>query len=125
MRELKFRAWDNENKAILLPVGVGSSQECLNKRNEFIDRCTLMQYTGLHDKNGKEIYEGDIVKGLRQNYRYRKPTDIQELIFEVWFDEADCAFKLWYPKMQWDSFMTMDRPYEVIGNVWENPELLT
>lgn len=130
-RPIKFRAWDGErmiNNSFTVHADSGLAITTTEPNSgEAIYRSAwkVMQFTGLLDKNDKEIYEGDIVRGFRQNYRYRKPADIQELIFEVWYDEIDCAFKLWYPKMQWDSFMTMDRPYEIIGNIYENPDLLT
>lgn len=76
-REIKFRAWDEVSEKML------NWNDFLdtNMKNTFIapesTGLILMQYTGLHDKNGKEIYEGDIVK-----YRDSRGQHIEKVIFE-------------------------------------------
>ena len=66
MREIKFRAWDYERKEMIQPESIigleGETTKQLVLSAPFL---TLMQFTGLHDKNGKEIYEGDIVSMVR------------------------------------------------------------
>jgi len=70
MREIKFRAWNVKNRSLFsvfgfnglyvfadTPNGVGTENN-----PACIEDCVLEQFTGLHDKNGKEIYEGDIVR---------------------------------------------------------------
>ena len=76
----------------------------------FVDSLTWMQFTGLHDKNGKEIYEGDI---LQYTDNFNRPITgvVQYLGNGFWIEEKDETH-----------YMPNDR--EVIGNIYENPELI-
>ena len=87
-----------------------------------------MQYTGLKDKNGVEIYDGYIVK---QTYIYEDNFEFftEEIILVVKYEKEWCQFILDHakdPDGNWDSFCEVDlEELEVIGNIYENPELLT
>jgi uncharacterized phage protein (TIGR01671 family) len=107
MREIKFRAWDRKkSKWMPQPFYMGSDGEKLWEDPENID---LMQFTGLYDKNGKEIYDGDIFKITQ------KPQEILSVIYGNGF----WCFRehaLWL-----NEFNLLG---EVIGNIYENHELL-
>jgi len=133
MREIKFRAWDKRNKEMadskilwLKLNGAELTHISLKKKDfgifDFIDQVELMQYTGLKDKNGKEIYEGDIVTGYTS---YENDNDAREWTVNkpanVYWDEEFCAFYPFYLNARWRCNVV---DIEVIGNIYENPELL-
>lgn len=80
-----------------------------------IDPETLGQYTGLHDKNGKEIYEGDVCKSLLNG--------IVQLI-EVYWDDYFIRFRMKNGNGTADLFCYRDEVIIICGNIYENPELL-
>lgn len=85
---------------------------------------TVGQYTGLHDKNGKEIYEEDVVKITNKN---SKVIPIKPLIAQIVWSEEYLAYILITTSVK-DAFENLgdyiDYDIEVIGNVFDNPELL-
>lgn len=122
MREIKFRAWDKKYK------NMSSFDEMMNCRHfaimdsldskQFIvlplhENAILMQFTGLKDKNGREIYEGDILGGER--------TTDGQVKFEAacFILEYDDSTALWKQELRISL-----RHREVKGNIYENPELL-
>lgn len=123
MRSINFRAWDNENNQMLDVQEInfedcfygGEMQIKTTMYNDYFDcrEMPLMQYTGLHDKNGKEIYEGDIVKSFFVDTDEAGNEIYKYYIMEVKYDEILCSYKI-------DKFMNL----EVIGNIYENKELL-
>lgn len=108
-REIKFREWDSHEKRMIdwdelshvfdLGCILGDSLTW-----------TVMQYTGLKDKNDKEIYEGDIVRHLWSSSG--KYIGLVEMVLGCWSINGS---QIGYVE---------EDELEVIGNVWENPELL-
>lgn len=85
-----------------------------------VDPTTVGQYTGLTDKNGVKIFEGDVIKGFK--YRdYGQSGEYQDDVRIVKWREKDAGF---YPFTMFDSYTFNLKHYAVIGNRWDNQELL-
>lgn len=144
LREIKFRAWDMKYEQMCF---VTSMFWPIKKRNGFdivegyglpnspyrditiTELNPLMQYTGLKDKNGEEIYEGDIVEvnkgwstgGYNSIGDYEPPTEIKYLRKVVWKETG----------LDWNGIVSGStlcanncKYFTVIGNIYENPDLL-
>ncbi|WP_052092213.1 YopX family protein [Paenibacillus sp. FSL H7-0357] len=162
-REIKFRAWDKSFKRMFVPSQIdyelGGELEDSKKENVHVWRkpfdgenanwsssghyihgkdVELMQYTGLKDKNGREIYEGDIV--LEDYFSNVNPNDHSD---DEYIDDTPRKFIICYDSNQgrykavppetyrinagnggWTGYDVRGYKAEVIGNIYENPELI-
>jgi len=84
-----------------------------------------MQFTGFYDKNGKEVFEGDIVKAMRAQRRGRIIVGYEEMYFEVVFDAEAKSFRFGSNALGWNALSDVASIYEVVGNKSQNPHLLT
>ena len=137
-REIKFRVWDHNTDTMMIPDNfefcdgeicwIDAGREAGPKSGNDGDpgQFEIMQYVGLHDKNGREIYEGDILKVTSE--------DGESYVAAVkWFGDEDYpAFDLEGIPVAWNYdanalatiFQSGVEKCEVIGNIFENPELL-
>ncbi|MFS0817103.1 YopX family protein [Lysinibacillus sp. 1P01SD] len=112
-REIKFRAWDKIHK--LMVENICSSEQ----RHTLLYE--LMQYTGLKDRNGKEIYEGDILELYIPNWA--DCDDVQRFVINEYC--PDVSYLQAVVKHCEKCLLDGENDYiEVVGNIYENPELL-
>lgn len=132
MRELKFRIWSEEDKEYRPDIKVSDLVIDIDGVPSTIysaegDRFDIEQYTGLKDKDGKEIYEGDIVEQFVCGVHQFKGKECgRKTLWQVRWNEEECCFELHYlsGSLFGDSMMSNSDEYEVIGNIHENYELL-
>lgn len=129
----KFRAWNKTAKIMKEVSQLNFSEEQMGNLPNDSSKCTvhlcwqpsmiIMQCTGLKDRNGKLIYEGDIVR------TWKFSTGVTKLSVIVW-NETRCGFRLCdidnYRRgiYRYPQSMVNVTTIEALGNVYENPELL-
>lgn len=131
MKEIRFKAWDVDKKEMFdivkidfrsdLPIGCGFfGNPLLGVAWRPRERVIPLQYTGLKDKNGKEIYEGDILK----YYLFDGSYVLKQIIWVT--DEYSTGFFLTpsVPYNYSDIGKEKEKNLEVAGNIYENSELL-
>ena len=117
MREIKFRGKYGNNQWIYGSlVAKNRNNNGIQAQNSsvaiLVDDGSVGQYTGVHDSNGKEIYEGDIVVNARGE------------CYVVKFIEKYARFSFWKPDIVFASGLIDHGNFCVMGNIWENPEML-
>lgn len=118
-REIKFRGKRIDNKKWV--YGFLADEDYINDIDSIdlssieVDIDTVGQFTGLFDKNGKEIYEGDIIKGF-------------DITIEVWYSEDRACFIAEMKEPQNDMMDILGgydtERMEIIGNIYDNPNLI-
>lgn len=166
MRTIKFRAWDGDRMQRVLTLGLNEGFVSTNKLHSDIEDFKLMQYTGLKDKNGREIYEGDILKHIMnvrvdtrrtkvgrryESYAIREDKEVIGVVKQGHYSVGigrknipclvvESSMTTSYNSYFWGEGKRGDMPkqvnetlseplfndkeYEVIGNIYETPELL-
>lgn len=126
MKELKFRVWDKERETFLNNVFIGLDGKLYQFSKVTIfgiaityldsENKNISKFTGLHDKNGKEIFEGDIIKIKDETYR---------ITYNGCFSSFDMT-NIDKAKQYKDLYI-LNRDYqksEIVGNIYQNRELL-
>lgn len=147
MRQIKFRLWDSKNNCWYEPTFEayrGKVEEVMisprgrltmRTMTEFVDesmfpdRFELMQFTGLHDNNGREIYESDIVR-VQETMDGGRIVCLEAIASVFWNKERGC----WGCEGEFEGHLAdyafgtelnmMGNVCEVVGNIYENPELM-
>lgn len=125
-RDIKFRAWDKVNKGFIngfnmigYSTGQGAPSKQLQRFNSYWndEDIVLMQCTGLRDKNGKKIYEGDILAFYQEPFGIRKEVvEFRDFCFSV-----GLSYNFIFNKFV---IQFEDTGFEVIGNIYEHPHLI-
>lgn len=132
MREIKFRVWDRWLNKMAYSFDIPSDYtekngelDLLNMFQSLSRRYIFMQYTGLKDKNGKEIYEGDIVRHVGEfcrNNVYSGVVGFESGYWKIkWFGNIKHQ---WRNDLNFFDSENLDNLIAITGNIYENQELL-
>ena len=111
MDRIKFRAWEKNLKEMIEVYNIDFVSKMINRdiAFRFFDKVELMQYTGLKDRNGKEIYEGDIVR------YFKDELGIVKFVAGSFIIDGNTCY---------ESFLELGGKIAIVGNIYENPDLL-
>lgn len=136
-RVIRFRAWMKEERQMVMVAQIDFTFDLVTgyrvwkstgpdeetRMYEESSKCELMQFTGLHDKNGKEIWEGDVVRYPSGEVASVYWSEVREGVMPcyalepVYRESFDDSFA---PALDHDTYHRL----EVIGNIYENPEFI-
>jgi len=129
MNKILYRVWDKKCN-VMRPVvrlegdpGTGEMYGVLvGAKNEHLKEVVLMQYIGLNDKNGKEIYEGDVLALDNERFKVRWSQQLAAFMVEPLTSEARQRGELKYVNDLF-AFTEKTTEFEVVGNIYENADL--
>ena len=146
MRTIKFRAWDRIEKKMIYDaleiknIGLGDGSVVADEEVQKGNELDWMQFTGLLSKEGKEIYEGDILlvfdedivpvtddgQGPIEECNHLVPVEMRDGVwgFEIPKSHYHYGETGWFGLHYWKEEIN-GTGYEIVGNIYENPELLT
>lgn len=134
MREIRFRAWDADRKVFYAPIFYGGEWYSNGRSFEDGRACSdqIMQFTGLHDKNGKEIYEGDKVRILYTDWPSKPDNDprtLEQYLIDrshvrtvLFHGDRWCVGKYKEEWKEWNTSSIYPGEHgfiEIIGNIYE------
>jgi len=129
MREIKFRVWDNQNACWAKEQDVIESMGLEFGINDYwleengADKCirwSFMQFTGLKDKNGKEIYEGDVL-----NVKCKDGGIVEWPNHLVQWEHIQGYIGFWIPEQTRDRPGKHEYSIEIMGNIHQDPDWIT
>lgn len=141
MREIKYRVWDEDRQKMYYQLenspsfGTGEDDKAVSIEDVFFyekDSFVKMQYTGLKDKNGTEICEGDLIRKKFKDREIGEFYAVGEVVFGTWFAGFIISYQYHgYNKlervssdMDKDGWIVSNRDMEIVGNIYEKPEKL-
>lgn len=125
MREIKFRAWDGKNRwfnsfTVSAYGKINKNEPAREWHSWKNEDWILMQFTGLKDKHGEEIYEGDIITGKAGL------ADKPFFAAVTWDQEEIVGYRCKFVRdgLSYNYYLCGWYEYEILGNIYQNPELL-